>query len=154
MVRLISEDGNQVGIVAVQKALSLAQSKDLDLVEIAPDADPPVCRIMDYGKYKYKLEIMEKEKRKKQSHIVIKEIKLRPKIDTNDLNTKIKHIERFLKNGNKVKVTVMFKGREIVHKEIGDNLIDKILKSLEGKYVVDQRPKMEGHNMVMVLGSL
>lgn len=150
-VRLISEDGTQIGIVPTDKALSIAYEKDLDLVEIAPNADPPVCKIMNYGKYKYQQELLEKEKRKKQSLIVVKEIKLRPKINANDLNTKKRHIEKFLKNGNKVKITVMFKGREIVYKEMGENLLNSIIEDLKHKCVVEQKPKLEGYNMTMVV---
>jgi len=130
----------------------MAYEANLDLVEIAPNADPPVCKIMDYGKYKYKLEIAEKENRKKQSQIVVKEIKLRPKIDKNDLNTKKRHIEKFLKNGNKVKITIMFKGREIVHKEIGENLLNSIIEELKDVCAVEQSAKLEGRNMIVVLG--
>ncbi len=151
-VRLISDSGEQIGIVETEKAVSMAYEANLDLVEIAPNANPPVCKIMDYGKYKYKLEIAEKENRKKQSQVVVKEIKLRPKIDKNDLNTKKRHIEKFLKNGNKVKITIMFKGREIVHKEIGENLLNSIIEELKDVCVVEQRAKLEGRNMITVLG--
>jgi len=151
MVRLISDDGEQVGIIEIKKAMSMAYEKDLDLVEIAPNAKPPVCKIMDYGKYKYKLEVSQKGKKKKQTQIVVKEIKLRPKIDKNDLNTKKNHIERFLKNGNKVKVTIMFRGREIIHKEIGEKLLNYVVEELEGMCIVEQKPKLEGYNMVMLL---
>lgn len=150
-VRLISEEGTQIGIVPIEKALSIAYEKDLDLVEIAPSANPPVCKIMDYGKYKYQQELLEKEKRKKQSLIVVKEIKLRPKINANDLNTKKRYIEKFLKNGNKVKITVMFKGREVVYKEMGENLLNNIVEDLKEKCVVEQEPKLEGYNMTMVV---
>ncbi|MGM0365429.1 MAG: translation initiation factor IF-3 [Actinomycetota bacterium] len=151
-IRLIDEDGSQIGIVPTNEALDRAFEKDLDLVEVAPDAKPPVCRIMDYGKYKYKLEISEKEKKKKQTQVVVKEIKLRPKIDKNDLNTKTNHIKRFLKSGNKVKVTVMFRGREIVHKEIAMDMLEGLVQDLEEVAVVEQAPKLEGYNMIMVLG--
>ncbi len=151
-VRLIDEDGSQVGIISTREAMQKAYDKDLDLVEVAPDANPPVCRIMDYGKYKYKLEISEKEKKKKQTQVVVKEIKLRPKIDKNDLNTKKNHIRRFLKSGNKVKITVMFRGREIVHKQIAMDMLEAIIQDLEDVAVVEQAPKLEGYNMVMVLG--
>ena len=137
-----------------EKAISMAYEANLDLVEIAPNANPPVCKIMDYGKYKYKLEISEKENRKKQSQMVVKEIKLRPKIDKNDLNTKKRHIEKFLKNGNKVKITIMFRGREIVHKEIGENLLNSIVEELKDVCTVEQRAKLEGRNMIVVLGPL
>jgi len=123
----------------------------LDLVEISPNSKPPVCKIMDFGKYKYQLEISEKLKRKKQSHIVVKEIKLRPKIDKNDLNTKRRQMEKFLKNGNKVKVTVMFRGREIVHKQIAMDILEGLLEDLREISVVELRPKMDGYNMLMVL---
>ncbi|MDZ7836563.1 MAG: translation initiation factor IF-3 [Actinomycetota bacterium] len=151
-VRLIDEDGSQVGVVDTREAQERAYQKDLDLVEVASNASPPVCRIMDYGKYKYKLEISEKEKKKKQTQVVVKEIKLRPKIDTNDLNTKTNHIKRFLKSGNKVKVTVMFRGREIVHKEIAMEMLQQLIRDLEGLAAVEQAPKLEGYNMIMVLG--
>jgi translation initiation factor IF-3 len=140
--------------VETEKAVSMAYEANLDLVEIAPNANPPVCKIMDYGKYKYKLEISEKENRKKQSQMVVKEIKLRPKIDKNDLNTKKRHIEKFLKNGNKVKITIMFRGREIVHKEIGENLLNSIVEELKEVCTVEQRAKLEGRNMIVVLGPL
>jgi len=123
----------------------------LDLVEVSPNSKPPVCKIRDFGKYKYQLEISEKLKKKKQTHIVVKEIKLRPKIDTNDLNTKKRQIEKFLKQGNKVKITVMFRGREIVHKQLGMNILEQLMEELEDKAVIELRPKLEGYNMIMVL---
>jgi len=153
-VRLISEDGSQVGIVTTEEALAMANERDLDLVEVSPNANPPVCKVMDYGKYKYQQEIAEKEKKKKQTQIVVKEIKLRTKIDTNDLNTKKRHIEKFLKNGNKVKVTIMFKGREIVHKELGQEILNDIIREFEDKSIIEQMPKLDGYNMTMVMGPL
>jgi translation initiation factor IF-3 len=132
----------------------MANAADLDLVEVAPDADPPVCRIMDYGKYRYKMEISEKERKKKQSQITVKEIKIRPKIDKNDFSIKEKHIEKFLKEGHKVKITINFRGREIIHKEIGENLASKIIEDLDGKFVLEQAPKLEGFNITMVLNPL
>lgn len=129
----------------------MADERDLDLVEISPNSKPPVCKIMDFGKYKYQLEISEKLKKKKQSHIVVKEIKLRPKIDKNDLNTKKRQMEKFLKHGNKVKVTVMFRGREIVHKQIAMDILDGLLEDLKEIAVVELRPKLDGYNMIMVL---
>ena len=149
-VRLITEDGNQVGIVPVKEALETAVERGLDLVEISPKSDPPVCKIMDYGKYKYQLEISEKLKKKKQSQIIIKEIKLRPKIDTNDLNTKKRQIEKFLKSGHKVKITVMFRGREIVHKELGMNILDKLIEELKDKSMLELEPKLDGYNIIMI----
>ncbi len=132
----------------------MAYEKDLDLVEVAPNADPPVCKVMDFGKYRYQLEISEKEKKKKQTQIVIKEIKLRPKIDKNDLNTKKKQIEKFLEKGNKVKVTLSFKGREIVHSELGMNILNSIMDDLNDKCIVEQRPKLDGYSIVMMLDPL
>lgn len=129
----------------------MADERDLDLVEISPNSKPPVCKIMDFGKYKYQLEISEKLKKKKQSHIVVKEIKLRPKIDKNDLNTKKRQMEKFLKHGNKVKVTVMFRGREIVHKQIAMDILDGLIEDLKEIAVVELRPKLDGYNMIMVL---
>jgi len=129
----------------------MARERDLDLVEVAPNASPPVCRIMDFGKYKYQLEISEKEKRKKQTQIIIKEIKLRPKIDKNDLGIKKKQIEKFLKKGSKVKITLSFKGREIIHSELGMNVMNSIVDDLKDKCIIEQKPKIEGYNIVMLL---
>jgi len=148
---LISDDGNQIGVVPLRQAQQIADEKGLDLVEVSPKSKPPVCKIMDFGKYKYKLEISEKLKKKKQSHIVVKEIKLRPKIDINDLNTKKRQIEKFIKNGNKVKITVMFRGREIVHKQLGMDILENIINDLGDHSLVEQRPKLDGYNMIMVL---
>ncbi|NQT66164.1 MAG: translation initiation factor IF-3 [Actinobacteria bacterium] len=150
-VRLIAEDGNQIGIVPVKEALKAAVERDLDLVEISPKSDPPVCKIMDYGKYRYQLEISEKLKKKKQSQIIIKEIKLRPKIDINDFNTKKRQIEKFLKSGHKVKITVMFRGREIVHKELGMNILNKLIEELKDKCVLELEPKVYGYNIITIL---
>ncbi len=148
---MISDDGNQIGVVPLRQAQQIADEKGLDLVEVSPKSKPPVCKIMDFGKYKYKLEISEKLKKKKQSHIVVKEIKLRPKIDINDLNTKKRQIEKFIKNGNKVKITVMFRGREIVHKQLGMDILENIINDLGDHSLVEQRPKLDGYNMIMVL---
>jgi translation initiation factor IF-3 len=131
--------------------MEIADERGLDLVEISPNSKPPVCKIMDFGKYKYQLEISEKLKKKKQSHIVVKEIKLRPKIDKNDLNTKKRQMEKFLKHGNKVKITVMFRGREIVHKQIAMDILDGLIEDLKEIAVVELRPKLDGYNMIMVL---
>ena len=148
---MIDEDGSQVGIIATSEALVMAKERDLDLVEVASNASPPVCRIMDYGKYKYQLEISEKEKRKKQTQIVIKEVKLRPEIDKNDLSIKKKQIEEFLKKGSKVKITLSFKGREIVHSELGMNVMNSIVEDMGDKCIIEQKPKIEGYNIVMIL---
>lgn len=150
-IRLISPDGEQFGIVTIEEALKKAEDYDLDLVEVAPNADPPVCRIMDYSKYKYQQEQKEKDARKKQSQIVIKEIKLRPKIDVHDLDVKKKHIKRFLKDGARVKITVMFKGREMVHTELGKQLLDNIIDEFNGQCVPESEPKLDGKNLTMIL---
>lgn len=150
-VRLISEDGKQIGVVPIKEALKIAIERGLDLVEISPGSTPSVCKIMDYGKFKYQLEISEKLKKKKQSQIIIKEIKLRPKINANDLNTKRKQIEKFLSSGYKVKITIMFRGREIVHKEIGMSILEKLTEELKGKCVLELEPKMDGYNIITIL---
>jgi len=148
---LIAEDGSQIGVIPVKEALKTAEESGLDLVEVSPKSNPPVCKIMDYGKYKYQLEISEKLKKKKQSQIIIKEIKLRPKIDINDLNTKKRQIEKFLSSGYKVKITVMFRGREIVHKELGINMLNKLVGELKDKGAVELEPKLDGYNIITIL---
>jgi translation initiation factor IF-3 len=148
---LIAEDGNQIGVVPIKEALKTAEDSGLDLVEVSPKSSPPVCKIMDYGKYKYQLEISEKLKKKKQSQIIIKEIKLRPKIDINDLNTKKRQIEKFLTSGYKVKITVMFRGREIVHKELGINMLNKLIEELKDKGAMELEPKLDGYNIITIL---
>ena len=135
----------------VQDALKRAQDLDLDLVEVAPQAQPPVCRIMDYGKYKYERDIRQKEARRKQARIEVKEIKFRPKIDPHDYATKKGHVQRFLKQGARVKVTIMFRGREMAHTELGRKILDRLVQDLEGIATVDQFPKLDGRNMVMVI---
>lgn len=141
-------------MVSIKEALKNAADSGLDLVEISPGSNPPVCKIMDYGKFRYQMEISEKLKKKKQSQIVVKEIKLRPKIDTNDLNTKRKQIEKFLSSGYKVKVTIMFRGREIVHREIGMNILEKLLEDLKDKCVPELEPKVDGYNIITVLNPI
>src|SRR3954470_18554909 len=150
-VRLVGPDGSQIGIVSTQEALRRAQELDLDLVEVAPQAAPPVARIMDYGKFKYERDIRQKEARKKQSRIEVKEIKFRPKIDAHDYDTKKGHVERFLRAGSRVKVTIMFRGREMAHTELGRKILDRLVVDLEGLAVVDSVPKQDGRNMVMVI---
>ena len=145
-------DGEQIGVVSTQDALRQARDLDLDLVEVAPQADPPVCRIMDYGKYKYERDIRQKEARKKQSRVEVKEIKFRPKIDRHDYATKKGHVERFLKAGAKVKITIMFRGREMAHTDLGRKILDQLIKELGDTIVVDSMPKQEGRNMIMVIG--
>ncbi len=145
-------DGAQIGVVSTQDALRQAKDLDLDLVEVAPQADPPVCRIMDYGKYKYERDIRQKEARKKQSRVEVKEIKFRPKIDRHDYDTKKGHVERFLRAGAKVKITIMFRGREMAHTDLGRKILDRLIQELGESIVVDSMPKQEGRNMVMVIG--
>ena len=144
-------DGEQIGIVTVQDALARATAADLDLVEVAPQAVPPVCRIMDYGKYKYERGMREKEARKKQSRIEVKEIKFRPKIDRHDYETKKGHVVRFLNAGARVKVTIMFRGREMAHTELGQRILDRLVEDLDGLASVEQSSKLDGRNMVMVV---
>ena len=150
-VRLVGPDGSQIGIVSIQDALSRAQELDLDLVEVAPTASPPVCRIMDYGKFKYERDVRLKEARKRQVRVEVKEMKMRPKIDPHDYATKKGHIERFLKAGARVKVTIMFRGREMAHTELGRKLLDRLTEDLKELATVDSFPKLDGRNMVMVL---
>jgi translation initiation factor IF-3 len=148
---LVGPDGAQIGIVSTQDALRRAQDLDLDLVEVAPQAQPPVARIMDYGKYKYERDIRQKEARRKQSRIEVKEIKFRPKIDPHDYATKKGHVIRFLNSGARVKVTIMFRGREMAHTELGRKILDRLVEDLKELATVDQFPKLDGRNMVMVI---
>ena len=150
-VRLIDETGGQVGIMKTQEALRYAQSKDLDLVEVAPEAKPPVCRVLDYSKYKYEQAQKQKAARKHQQQITIREIKFRPKIAQHDYDTKKGHVERFLKARDKVKVTIMFRGREMAHPERGEQLLNRLAEELGELAVVEQRPQQDGRNMVMML---
>ncbi|HEY1915602.1 MAG TPA: translation initiation factor IF-3 [Streptosporangiaceae bacterium] len=151
-VRLVGPDGEQVGIVALNDALRLAQEADLDLVEVAPTARPPVCRLMDYGKFKYESALKARESRKNQAQTVIKEIKLRPKIDPHDYGTKKGHVERFLKAGDKVKVTIMFRGREQSRPELGFRLLQRLAGDVDDLGFVESAPKQDGRNMIMVIG--
>ena len=150
-VRLIGAEGEQVGIVSLQEALSYADRLNLDLVEVAPMANPPVCKVMDYGKYRYEQEQKAKEARKRQTTISIKEIKLRPKIDDHDFETKKGHVERFLKKGDKVKLTIMFRGRELVHPHLGEKLLRPMADELADIGEVESQPNLDGRNMVMML---
>jgi translation initiation factor IF-3 len=151
-VRLVDEDGGQVGIKQIAEALEYAYSKGLDLVEIAPQADPPVAKVMDYSKYRYEQEQKAKQARKHQSQIHVKEIKLRPKIQSHDYNTKKGHVERFLNQRAKVKVTIMFRGRETTHPERGRDLLMRLAEDVKEIGAVEQPPLLDGRNMVMVLG--
>ncbi|HEU5157059.1 MAG TPA: translation initiation factor IF-3 [Streptosporangiaceae bacterium] len=151
-VRLVGPNGEQVGIVPIAKALELARESDLDLVEVAPTARPPVAKLMDYGKYKYESAMKAREARKNQAHTVIKEIKLRPKIDPHDYETKKGHVVRFLKQGDKVKVTIMFRGREQSRPELGRRLLARLAEDVEELGYVESNPKQDGRNMIMVIG--
>ena len=151
-VRLVGPNGEQVGIVRVEDALRLAAESDLDLVEVAPMAKPPVAKLMDFGKFKYEAAIKEREARKNQVNTVIKEIKLRPKIDPHDYATKKGHVERFLKTGDKVKVTIMFRGREQSRPELGYRLLQRLAEDIGDLGFVESTPKQDGRNMVMVIG--
>jgi len=150
-VRLVGPNGEQVGIVRIEDALRLAVEADLDLVEVAPMAKPPVCKLMDFGKYKYEAALKERESRRNQTHTVIKEMKLRPKIDQHDYETKKGHVERFLKAGDKVKITIMFRGREQSRPELGLRLLAKLADDVAELGFVEATPKQDGRNMLMVL---
>ncbi|MEV0192080.1 translation initiation factor IF-3 [Kitasatospora sp. NPDC089913] len=151
-VRLVGPSGEQVGIVPLAKALELAQEYDLDLVEVAATARPPVCKLMDYGKFKYESAMKAREARKNQAHTVIKEMKLRPKIDPHDYDTKKGHVVRFLKQGDKVKITIMFRGREQSRPELGFRLLQRLADDVQDLGFVESSPKQDGRNMIMVLG--
>ena len=152
--RLIGYDGSQMGIFNTREAMRIAEEAGLDLVEIAPNAEPPVCRIMDYGKFKYDQAIKAKQARKKQTRIEIKEMKFRPKIDVGDYETKKGHVLRFLGKGNKVKITIMFRGREMAHPEQGLAILEKLADDLKDLAIIEQQPKMEGRNMHMLISPL
>ena len=150
-VRLVGEDGKQIGVIKTSEALAYAQERDLDLVEVAPDARPPVCRVLDYSKYKYEQAQKQKAARKHQQQITIREIKFRPKIAQNDYDTKKGHVKRFLLGKDRVKVTIMFRGREVTHPERGTALLDKLAGELSEIAIVEQTPLQDGRNMTMML---
>ncbi len=150
-VRLIDDEGNQIGVLKTPDALIFAQERDLDLVEVAPEARPPVCRVLDYSKYKYEQAQKVKQARKHQQQITVREIKFRPKIAEHDYDTKKHHVERFLKHKDKVKVTIMFRGREVTHPERGTMILDRLAEELSEIGVVEQRPMQEGRNMTMMM---
>ena len=150
-VRVISEAGEQLGIMSAREAMKLAEEAQLDLVKVAPKAQPPVCKIIDYVKYKYELARKEKEARKKQKTVEVKEVRLSPNIDTNDLNTKVNNAKKFLAKGNKVKVTLRFRGREMAHVQQSKHILDDIAQMLADVAVVEKPAKLEGRNMSMVL---
>ncbi|MFZ9483502.1 MAG: translation initiation factor IF-3 [Ilumatobacteraceae bacterium] len=150
-VRLIGADGTQLGIKALPEALTLARQQDLDLVEVAPMATPPVCRIMDYGKFRYEESQKAKESRKKTVQVSIKEVKFRPKIGKGDFDTKVRHLQDFLQGGHKVKVTLQFRGREMAHPELGSKILDAVLEQVGPIAKVETQARLEGRNMTMVL---
>jgi len=150
-VRVIAADGTQLGIMSSQEAIRLAMDQSLDLVEVNPKADPPVCKVMDFGKFKYEQKKMLNEQKKKQTIVEIKEVKVRPKTDDHDVETKIRHIRRFLEEGNKAKITVRFRGREITHPEKGREVLDDIIKALEGLINIEGNPALEGTAMTLLI---
>ena len=150
-IRVIGENGDQLGIMSPKEAMKLAQEADLDLVKIAPKAQPPVCKIIDYGKYRYELARKEKEAKKKQKTMEVKEVRLSPNIDTNDLNTKANQARKFITKGDKVKVTLRFRGREMAHVNYSKQILDSFYEKLEDIAVIDKNAKMEGRSMVMFL---
>lgn len=150
-VRVVHDKKGSLGIMNIKDAIALAREEDSDLVEIVPNANPPVCKIINYGKYKFELQKKNKEAKKKQKLVQLKEIKMRPQISVHDYNFKMKHIREFLNEGNKVKITIMFRGREMAHTEFGHDLIDKIIKDLENEASTEKPPKMEGRNLSAVL---
>lgn len=150
-VRIIDEEGEQLGIMEIDEARSAAEERGLDLVEVAPNARPPVCKIMDYGRYKYEQSKKDKLAKKKQHQVTVKEMKFRPKIDDHDYEYKVEHVREFLEKGDKVKLTVMFRGREMMHKEFGEAILDRVWKDVEDISEVEQVPKTDGRNMTMVL---
>jgi len=151
-VRVIGADGAQIGVIPTHEALKLAEEAGFELVEVNPRAAPPVCKIMDFGKFKYETSKKEKASRKHQTTVVLKEIKLRPKTDEHDFDFKVKHIRRFLGEGNKCKLVIVFRGREIVHPETGQAMLDSVVKAVSDIAMVEQRPMMEGRRMVMIIG--
>ncbi len=148
---MIGQEGQQLGVLSLKKALELAAQDELDLVEVAPNAEPPVCKIMDFGKFKYQQNKRTQEAKKKQTVIQVKEVKVRPKTDEHDLQVKVRHIKRFLGQKDKAKVTILFRGREIAYTELGMKVLERIREELKEDAVVEQSPKMEGRNMVMIL---
>ena len=152
-VRLIDEEGNQLGIVPTPEALRMAKDKGLDLVEVSPNANPPVCKILDYGKYRFEQEKKLRESKKNQKVLKLKEIRMQPKIGPGDLDTKAKHVQEFLDEGDKVKVTIRFRGRELAHTELGYDVLNEVLKRLTSAYVVEKAPAMDGKTMSMTISA-
>jgi translation initiation factor IF-3 len=150
-VLVIDSDGSKLGVMPTHEALSRAKEQDLNLVEVAPNSRPPVCRILDYGKYKYDQKQEAKKRKKNQVVIEIKEVKFRPKVEKHDYEFKVRHVIRFLSEGDKVKCTIMFRGREMAHTDLGEVLLKRVLGDLEGKVIVEQTPRLEGRNMTMMI---
>ncbi len=150
-VRVVDEEGEQLGILQLEEALATADDRGLDLVEVAPDARPPVCRIMDYGKYRYQLSRKQREARKKQHQVHLKEVKFRPGTEDHDFEFKVRHARRFIEEGNKVKVTVMFRGRQISHPEVGRDVLERVANALEDEAKVESSPSMDGRTLTMIL---
>jgi translation initiation factor IF-3 len=150
-VRLVGAEGEQIGIVLFKDALQRAQEANLDLVAVAPNAKPPVCRVMDYGKFRYEQSKKEKEARKNQKIVSIKEVRLSPTIEDHDFQTKLRHVQKFLEQGDKVKLSIRFRGRAITHSEIGRNVLEKLAEQVKDLCIVERTPKMEGRSMLMIL---
>lgn len=150
-VRVIGAEGAQLGILGIKEALTLAEEKELDLVEVSPAVDPPVCKLMDYGKFKYEQSKKERDSKLKRKYLEVKELKMRPKIDEHDFQVKSKTAQRILKDGDKIKVTLMFRGRELVYTKLGEKLLDRLFEELSPLCIVEKKPKLEGKNMVMIL---
>ena len=150
-IRLVGADGEMIGVVTLREGLTMAEEAGLDLVEVSPNADPPVCKILDFGKFKYEAQKKKNEARKKQKVIEVKEIKLRPNIDEHDYDVKMRSMKKFLEEGDKVKVTLRFRGRELAHQDLGMKVLEKVRDDLEELGKVEQIPKMEGRQMVMVI---
>nr|WP_231592622.1 translation initiation factor IF-3 [Pelagovum pacificum] len=151
-MRLIGAEGENVGVISPARAMQMAEEAGLDLVEISPNADPPVCKIMDFGKFKYEQQKRESEARKKQKTIEVKEVKFRPNTDVHDYEVKMKNVFKFLENGDKVKVTLRFRGREMAHQDLGRNLLERVADDVKEIGKVENMPKMEGRQMVMMIG--
>ena len=152
-VRLIDDGGNQMGIVSTLEALRMAKDKGLDLVEVSPNANPPVCKILDFGKYRFEQEKKLRDSKKNQKVLKLKEIRMQPKIGPGDLDTKAKHVQEFLDEGNKVKITIRFRGRELAHTELGYGVLQEVLKRLTSEYVVEKEPAMDGKTMSMIIST-
>jgi len=152
-VRVIDSDGKQVGILPLKEAMKIAEEQGLDLVEVSPNSNPPVCRIMNYGKYKYQQNKRLQEARKHQTIIQVKEVKVRPRTEEHDFEFKLRHVKRFLGEGNKVKISMLFRGREIAHPEFGKELLNRFIEEVKDLAIVEQAPRLEGRNMVMILSN-